>query len=98
MNEKHIKKYEFTGETIAWRGKTLHRIRRILDDKLGGFIESESNLSHEGNCWINKEAVVWGNARVQDNAKIYDWAEVSGNAIIKDNSKVINEAKVYGDA
>ena len=43
-------KYEFTDETMNYDGHTLHRIRHLSDDKLGGWIEKEENLSQEGNC------------------------------------------------
>ena len=36
----------------------LHRIRRIRDGALGGWIEEERNLSHEGSAWIADEAQV----------------------------------------
>ena len=49
------KKYEFTGETkVNDDGVTLHRIRALRDTwyckkgDLGGWIEKEENLSHEG--------------------------------------------------
>lgn len=41
-------KYKFTGETINFDDHVLHRIKRLSDDKLGGWIESEKNLSQEG--------------------------------------------------
>ena len=65
-----MKKYELTDETIAFYGKTLHRIRACRDfvtiagkqvkvGDLGGFVETEENLSHDGLCWV------YGNAEVQ---------------------------------
>ena len=51
------RKYEFTGETRNWVGRTLHRIRAVRDfgdvkaGDLGGWIETESNLSNDGNAW-----------------------------------------------
>ena len=63
-----MKKYEFTEETKEITGRTLHRIRALIsfDDvaegDLGGFIEKEENLSHDG------DACVCGNAWVCDNA------------------------------
>lgn len=30
------KKYVFTGDTIEWRRRLLKRIRRVVDDELGG--------------------------------------------------------------
>lgn len=61
-----MKKYEFTGETKEFLGHTLHRIRAVIDfgdvkaGDLGGWIEKEENLSHEGNAWVCGNAEVWG--------------------------------------
>jgi len=94
------KKYEFVGETK--RG--LRRIRRISDGMIGGWIESESNLSHEGDCFVYDDARVYGNARVIDDALVSGEAQVYGNALIyggayaSDNARVYDDAHVYGDA
>ena len=56
------KKYEFTGETLEHEGRTLKRIRRLSDGKLGGWIESEDNLSHYGGAWVCGEAKGCGDA------------------------------------
>ena len=54
-------KYEILKDdknTIEYEDRILHRIRAIRDfsnvktGDLGGYIEKESNLSHDGNCWI----------------------------------------------
>lgn len=37
------KKYTFTGETVRRDGRILHRIQRISDGLVGGWIESEKN-------------------------------------------------------
>ena len=53
---KNNKKYEFTGKTANVGKHILHRIRALRDfgdvkaGDLGGFIESEGNLSHDGEC------------------------------------------------
>ena len=61
------KKYEFTGETRALSSTTiLHRIRAVIDipsagvnaGDIGGWIESDSNLSHRGNAWVDGNAWV----------------------------------------
>ena len=77
-----MRKYEFTGETqnIECTGKviTLRRIRAARDfmgvkkEELGGWIETEDNLSHSGNAWVSGDAQVSGNARVPGNARVYD--------------------------
>ena len=74
------KKYEFTGETKKFSGRTLKRIKRISDGVIGGWIESEENLSHEGWCFIYDEAIVYGEARVYGEAEVYDEARVYGEA------------------
>lgn len=86
------KKYEFTGESREFFGYVLHRIRATRDfgdvkaGDLGGWIESEINLSIDGDAWV------------YDNAKIYESARVYGNAKIKDNAEICNKVKVFGDA
>ena len=60
MNIENNKKYELTEEAIVVDGHKLHRIRALKDfadvkaGDLGGYVESEDNLSHEGNCWVYK--------------------------------------------
>ena len=66
------RKYEFTGET---RG-ALKRIRRLSDGLVGGWIESERNLDHEGKCFIYDSAVVSGSAVVRDSAVVCDSADI----------------------
>ena len=70
-----MKKFEFTGETktisLLFRTATLHRIRAVAEfglvkiGDLGGWIEKEENLSHEGKAWV------WGNAKVCGDAKVW---------------------------
>ena len=91
-------KYEFTDETIYWNGHILHRIKRLSDSILGGWIESEDNLSQEGNCWVDGEAMVYDNAKVSGNAQVSDEAKVYGNATICQNAYIYDSAQVYGDA
>jgi NDP-sugar pyrophosphorylase family protein len=90
-------KYELTDDIIQHIGKPLHRIKALksfADVKkgdLGGFIEKESNLSQEGDCWV------FGYARVFDNAKVFGDAVVAGTAHVYDRARVCDNAIVYGD-
>lgn len=65
-----MKKYKLTDETTDVLGITLHRVKALKDfddvkkGELGGYVESERNLSQAGNCWV------YGNAKVCDNAKV----------------------------
>ena len=81
-----MKKYEFTGETKRvelWnRTATLHRIKATVEfgfvkvGELGGWIEKEENLSHEGKAWVCGDAKVCGDAEVCGDAKVWGNAEV----------------------
>ena len=81
-----MKKYEFTGETkeirLLFRTATLHRIRATVAfgtvevGDLGGWIEKEENLSHEGKAWVCGNAEVCGDAEVCGNAEVCGDAEV----------------------
>lgn len=100
-----MKKYELTDETwTTVDGRTLHRIRAVLNvgdvtkGDLGGFIETEKNLSQDGYCWVYGDAQVYDNARVYGNAQIYGNAEIFGNAQVYDNAQVFGNAQVYGYA
>lgn len=76
-----MKKYILTNETLFFAAggkKTLYRIEAICDfgdvkkgDK-GGFIESEKNLSQNGDCWVYNGAIVSGDVTIKDNAKVKD--------------------------
>lgn len=92
------RKYEFTGETRKYCEHTLYRIRRISDGLIGGWIEKEENLSHEGNCFVYNDALVFGDARVSGNAQVLGNAEISGSAAVYGNAKVSERARIYGYA
>ena len=93
-----MKKFEFTGETktisLLFRTATLHRIRAVAEfglvkiGDLGGWIEKEENLSHEGKAWV------WGNAKVWGNAEVCGDAEVLGNAKVWGNAEVFSASHV----
>lgn len=76
------KKYELVKEDyIIFNGHILFRIRALKDFQtihgltvkvgdLGGYIQSEKNLSQEGDCWIGSNAKVYDNVCVSDNAYV----------------------------
>lgn len=81
-----MRKYEFTGETkqieLLFRTATLHRIRAVVKfgvvnvGDLGGWIEKEENLSHNGKAWVWDNAKVWGNAEVWGDAEVFSASHV----------------------
>lgn len=99
-----MKKYKLTNETIKVGKKTLYRIKAlrsfglVTEGELGGFIGKESNLSHDGNCWVTDDAQVFNDAKVIENAKVSLNAKVFGNAEVSGSSRVSYNAEVYGYA
>ena len=79
-------------------GRRVYQIRALKDfgdikkGDLGGWIEKESNLSQEGNCWV------LGDAKVYDDAKVSEDARVSGHACVSDDARVYGNAQVFGTA
>ncbi|WP_273758704.1 hypothetical protein [Bartonella sp. AU55XJBT] len=109
------RKYEFTDETTEVKDRygrviTLYRIRALRSfgsvkkGALGGFIESEYNLSHDGSCWVGDNAkvynaaIVWGHAKVFENAIICDEAHVNGFAKVHGNVRAYGSAIIGGRA
>jgi hypothetical protein len=86
------KKYELlVGDCLRAGDRTVYRIRALRNfsdvkrGDLGGYIENESSLTHEGDSWVQDVAQVYG----QD-------ATVAGNARIKGEAWVLG--RVDGDA
>ena len=83
------KKYRLTGNHIKRGEKILYQIEALKDfgnvkaGDLGGYIESEENLSLYDNAWV------YGNALVYDNAQVYGDAKVYGDAEIKSTKDYI---------
>ena len=99
------KKYELTEETITlFKEYMLYSIKALRDfggikaGDLGGYIEKESNLSHNGDAWLYEDAMVYGDAHVYGNARVHGEAEVNGEARIYGEAEVFGNAHVYGDA
>ena len=72
-----LKKYCFTGETKNHFGVTLRQIRALVtivgvvsSGDVGGWIESEKCLDHNGDAWVSGNARVYGDARVESQESI----------------------------
>ena len=76
----------------------LFRIKRLSDGVIGGWIESEKNLSKFGDCFIYGQAIVMGNAKVEDNATISEYATICGNAVVSRNAEIFGRAVVRDNA
>ena len=99
-----MKKYELTDDSITFMGRKLFRIRAIRSFSnvaagyLGGYVEKEENLSHDGDAWIYNDARIFNDARIYNNACIFCNACISGNAYIYGDARISGNAYIYGDA
>lgn len=97
-------KYEL-GKQKSKDGKTFYKIKAlkpfsfyyqnkfhiVKKGEEGGWVSSENNLSQEGKCWIDKESIVADNARVENNALIFD-SRICGNVTVKDFAIIKNNS------
>lgn len=101
------KKYELAPETVTeFYSKSMYRIRALKDfsdvkkGDLGGYVESEENLSQTGDCWIYDDSIVGLGSRVTHNAAVkssstvIDYSEIKDNTVIDDSSHIDNSSIV----
>lgn len=114
-----VRKYEFIGEIKKikvgeFEGRPeyipicqIKAVRDFGDVKngdIGGWITKESNLSHEGDCWVYPGAKAYQNAKIYENAKLSENAEAlgqgeaCGNAKLSGNAKLFNFGLISGNA
>lgn len=96
------KKYEITSIKSPFFA-SLHQIRALVTiphvvnaGELGGYIENESNLSQEGDCWVYDNACVVGDARVYGNARVC--MGIAGNPRVLCDAFIQGNAQVYDNA
>ena len=107
-----MKKYRLSDETITvfsdGHEVILHRLIalrpfsvadfEVHKGDLGGWIESEKNLSQTGHAWVCDSAKVYGNARVSGNAYIYGNVDIFGQARISGKATVYGNGRIFGNA
>lgn len=101
-----LKKYELTENTIHFNKRTLYQVRYLKAFKkdgvkvgdLGGYVESEKNLSQEGACLILDEAMAMDNARVTMDSTIRQHAIIKGQAVLGGTATVLHDAVVSDQA
>lgn len=97
------KKYKLTDESFNINNKRVYRIQAVCsffdveEGDLGGFVESEKNLSHSGDCWIYDDSVACGKARVSDCGQMHDLSFATDNAKITISGCLSENASIHGD-
>ena len=101
------RKYEILMDeenTIEWGGRVLHRIKALKDfgdvkkGDIGGFVEKETNLSHEGNCWIYDNAKAMDNSKVYGNSRMYGYSKMYGNSGMYGYSTMFAYSELYDNS
>lgn len=104
------KHFELTEESREYEGRTVYRIRALVDlprhnvkaGDLGGFAQGAHNLRDE--AWVADEAIVcdeailYGNALAKDNAVLEGQASMSLGATISDYGIMFDRSKLSGGA
>ena len=103
------KKYILTDIKKEYDGHTLYRIESLKDfilingkeirkGDLGGWVESENNLSQEGSCWIYDECMMYENAIRSDNSIGYGNSQQFGNSKQYGNSQQSGDSQQFGNS
>lgn len=99
-------KYEIT-DIAHEKYSFLHRIRALRDigsevkaGDLGGFVESESNLSfeQEDDAWIFNDAIAAGEGYVDKGSILRDRAVVCGCAYVSHKTEMSGDSRAEDDA
>lgn len=101
-NEPEQKKFELIdasdyGYGGAYRIRALRDFGDVQKGMLGGYVEEESCLSHEGDCWIYGNSFVGKGCRVMEYSKIYDNTNIIGGVSIRGHSLVKGGFDISGD-
>ena len=91
-------------------GRKVHRIQalrsfgNVEEGTIGGFVEEDDNLSHDGLCWIADDAMalgrsqVSGDAQLRDRARLGEWAMITDQCVVQDDARLRDFSFGYGNA
>lgn len=94
------KKYIFSDKVKVVNDRTLHQIQAVRSfgevkaGDIGGFIESESNLSHDGDCWVGFESIIGRQTYVKGNVLIGRYTSVGDQVEIDDNVRIGDDSVI----
>ena len=101
MSQKKYEITEITHPKYPW----LHRIRarcqvneQVGPGALGGYVQTEDNLSQDGTCWIYDQAICCEEAVVEDDGRMLDGAVARGSALISGDARMFERAVAEGNS
>lgn len=107
IKQEEERKYEILPEEVSGPdGGGYCQIRALRDipeidvgkGDLGGFVSSQTSLSHSGNSWVFEGGYIGGNAIVEGDAIVGDGAIVTGTAHVKDSAVICHGVVIDGNA
>lgn len=91
------RKYELIPESGGlFRLRALRNFGEVRKGDLGGLVQSEENLSHEGNCWVHENAKAIEESRVSDHAVLFDHSLAKGQAQVSGLGRLYGHSVVEG--
>ena len=97
------KKYEIT-DIAHPKYPWLHRIRALIPvneqvsaGDLGGYVQSEDNLSQKDSCWIHDHAICCEDAVVHKDGRIFDGAVARDSAVVGGDARMFDRACADGN-
>lgn len=101
MSQKKYEITEITHPKYPW----LHRIRarcqvneQVGPGALGGYVQTEDNLSQDRTCWIYDQAICCEEAVVEDDGRMFDGAVARGSALISGDARMFERAVAEGNS
>ena len=101
MSQKKYEITEITHPKYPW----LHRIRarcqvneQVGPGALGGYVQTEDNLSQDGTCWIYDQAICCEEAVVEDDGRMFDGAVARGSALISGDARMFERTVAEGNS
>lgn len=86
--------FKYVDNVKVFRIQALQSFGNITAGELGGFVQSEENLSQNGKCWIYDEACAMHKSIVADDATLKDNATISGAAVVQGKAEISWHAKL----
>jgi hypothetical protein len=88
---------QYFGDAFMRRVIAVRDFSDVKAGDVGGWVEGEHNLSHDGDCWIYDDARVSEQACVRQDAVVMHDAQMFGRAVAFQNAVVCNEAMACDD-
>ena len=107
LTDEYKKEFKYEGnrkiDFKLFRIEALISFNDVKKGDIGGWLESELNLSQDGLCWVYDDSIVSERAIVSDNARVLGdstvngFSKIYGNAIIN-RSNIGDTSVIFGNA